>query len=131
MTRRTVSMLAAVLLVGVAVSGCSKKFSCKAFGERVGKCKKELAGAMLKETAKEVGKLDEAQKKAALAMAEKNVEKQAEHMVKFFSSEEFLKDCREAKGKTAKKAKELFTGCFKKSGCKAFAECVVAAGREL
>ncbi len=134
MFRKTVPVLAAFLLIGTALTGCSKKFSCKAFGTRVKKCKKELVGAMQAEIGKKMAgdkSLNEAQRKAVVAMAKKNVEQSAEHMIKFFSSDEFLKDCREGKSKEAKKAKELFGVCFKKSSCKAFAECVVAAGHKL
>ncbi len=120
----------AILLGGLAGTGCRKKFSCKNFAARVKKCSKELkqaavAGAAAK-AKKEAAKLSAEEQEKKVEAARRTAEGMVGLIVAMMSSDEFVKKCEKEKGSDkGKKDVEKLKACYEKSSCKAFAECIV------
>ena len=108
----------------LTATGCSKKFSCKGFANKVKKCKSAFTKVMIDQGLKQAGvdKLTDEQKKKVREQVKKTAEDQVDSMVKMFTSDEFIKECK--KNKDSKDAKPLKT-CMAKSSCEAFAKCMV------
>ena len=133
MYRRVTTLVIGVafLMSGLTATGCSKKLDCKAFAEKVKKCKKGFAKAAVDEAMKQkkdtLAKLTDEQRKMVRKQAEEAAESSAGMMVSSLSSDQFIKECK--KNASSDEAQAL-RKCMAKSSCDEFAACVVAAAKK-
>ena len=118
----------AFLFAGLAGAGCTKKADCKAFAEKVKKCRKEFTKAAIDQTFKDkkgkLANLSDEQLKQARQHVEKQAEALGQVLVAKLGSDEFVKKCKE---KSTSKDAEIIKKCLGKKSCEEFSRCIISA----
>lgn len=125
----------ATLLVGiVALAGCGKKMTCKSMEAKNKKCMDAFvayAKAQAEENMKKtLEKVPPAMKEKMKKNLEASMKKMAEQMKATMTGDDFIKACEKgmkAKDDKGKKEKKKMENCFKKSDCKEYVKCLMAA----